>query len=130
MDFGRIIDLLEQNGASDCEEILSKENYSIIKFCYDFDKEEMDAARAYANEESGLEENSEEWYENYYISYLYDIARDNLQEIMEEICEEFELEGEFRELNDGESLEYMKGIFVFCEDSSNIELDEILSEYI
>lgn len=130
MDFGRIIDLLEQNGVNDCEEIISEDNYSIIRFCYDFDKEEIDAARAYANEESGLKEDSTEWYENYYLSYLYDIAKDNLQEIMEEICEEFELEGEFKELNETESSEYMKGFFIFCEDSSDIDIDEILSRYI
>ena len=129
MDYENIISILEKNGMNDCEELVSNDSYIVIKFCYDFDKDEISAARKYANEESGLEEDSSDWYDNYYLAYLLDIAKDNIQEVVEEVCEEFDIEGEFREIEENESAEYMKGIVIFCEDSSDIDLEEILSDY-
>lgn len=132
MDSEKIIEILSQNGVSDEEIISSSENYIVIRFCYDFDSDEKSAARAYANEESGAEEDSEDWTSNWYTSYLYDIARDNIQETIEDICEEFDIEGEFRESEneDGENTDFMRAYAIFCEDSCDVDFDEILSEYI
>lgn len=129
MDYDKIISILEQNGMAEAEELVANDSYIVIRFCYDFDRDEMSAARKYANEESGLEEDSSDWYDNYYLAYLLDIAKDNIQEVIEEVCEEFDIEGEFREIKENESAEYMKGIAIFCEDSSDIDLEEILSDY-
>ena len=88
MDSERIIYILEQNGVDDIEEIVSKDNYFVVRFCYEFDNEEISAAKAYSNEESQEEEGSSDWYSDWYLPYLYDIAKDNIQEVIEEICEE------------------------------------------
>jgi len=85
MEISEIEDFLGDNGLSEIEEIKNDENYSVIKFYYDFDKDELSAARAYANDESDLESESAEWYTDWYLSYLSDLAKDNVEEIMEEL---------------------------------------------
>lgn len=126
-----LVDILEGNDLTEVEVIKSNENYSVIRFCYDFDQEEMAAAKAYASGESEEEEGSNEWYENWYTPYLYDVAKDNIQEIIEEICDDFELEGEFKEAERYNlSKEFMKGIIIFCKDSSEIEMEDIINDYI
>lgn len=125
------VEILEENELTDVKVIKASENYSVISFNYDFDDEEMSSARAYANDESEEEEGSSEWYENWYIPYLYDIAKDNVQEIIEEICDDFELEGEFKESESYDlSQEFMKGIIIFCKDSSEVEMEDIINDYI
>lgn len=129
MDSERIIYILGQNGIDEIEEIVSSENYFVVKFCYEFDSEEISAARAYSNEESQEKEGSSEWYSEWYIPYLYDIAKDNIHEVIEEISEEFDIEGEFKELdNQKGDIDYMRGVAIFCQDSSEIDLDDILND--
>jgi hypothetical protein len=131
MDSERIIYILEQNGIDEVEEIVSSENYFVVRFCYEFDNEEINAARAYSNDESQEEEGSTDWYSDWYTPYLYDIAKDNIQEVIEEICEEFDIEGEFKELESQKGeIDYMKGIAIFCQDSSEVDLDDILNDNI
>lgn len=131
MDSERIIYILEQNGIDEVEEIVSSENYFVVKFCYEFDNEEINAARAYSNDESQEEEGSTDWYSDWYTPYLYDIAKDNIQEVIEEICEEFDIEGEFKEFESKKGeIDYMKGIAIFCQDSSEIDLEDILNDNI
>ena len=92
MKSSEIIAFLEDSGLSDIEEIKKKSNYTVIKFYYDFDKEEISAAKAYSTEESDFEPESDEWYTEYYMPYLKDVAVDNIESIIEEIVDEFELE--------------------------------------
>lgn len=125
-----IIDYLEQNGLVEVEEIKQNDDYTLIKFFYDFDKEEIDAAESYANEECDNESESDDWYSEYYMPYLKDIAMDNIEGIMEDAMEEMELEGKYRQLeNDSKSLGYMKFIAIFTKYDSEIDLDEILNEF-
>lgn len=125
------VELLEENDLTDVKVIKSSESYCIIGFCYDFDDDEMSSASAYANDESDEEEGSEEWNENWYLPYLYDIAKDNVQEIIEEICDDFDIEGEFKQIESYDlSQEFMKGIIVFCTDSSEVEMEDIINDYI
>ena len=70
MDHEIIIDILEKDGMSDIEKLAGTDNYVVIRFCYDFDKEEISAARAYANEECDLEEGSSEWTDNQLIPFI------------------------------------------------------------
>jgi len=129
MDSERIIYILEQNGINEIEEIAVNENYFVVKFCYEFDNEEISAARAYSNEESQEKEESADWYSDWYTPYLYDIAKDNIQEVLEEICDEFDIEAEFKEAeNQKGDIDYMKGIAIFCQDSSEIDLEFILND--
>ena len=108
MDYQDIIEFLEDNGVSEVEELRTDNDNMIIKFYYDFDKEELAAARAYANEESDVEEESDEWYRDWYLSYLYDIAKDELDETFEELNEEFNTSSLYKVLtNDASNSEYV-----------------------
>ena len=131
MDYQDIIEFLEDNGASEVEELRSDSNNIIIKFYYDFDKEELEAARAYANEESDVEEESDEWYRDWYLSYLYDIAKDELDETFEELNEEFNTSSLFKMLtNDASNSEYVKFIAIICDEEYDEDLEEQLNDYL
>ena len=124
-----IINYLEDNDFADIEELKKKSNFVIIRFYYDFDKEEISAAKAYSTEESDFEPESDEWYKEYYIPYLRDIAVDNVESTMEEIMEEFELEAKYKEIGmeNGDS-GYFKFIAAFSEELTDAELEEILND--
>lgn len=122
---------LEQEGLTEIEEILVEDDKVILEFFYDFDREELNAARAYANEESDLEEDSNEWKVDWYIPYLLDIARDNIENIIEEVSDELEISGVFQEVKiDGNNNDYIKFIAAFCTDDFDMELEEILNDYL
>lgn len=131
MDYQEIIEFLEDNGVSEVEELRSENDNMIIKFYYDFDKEELAAARAYANEESDVEEESDEWYRDWYLSYLYDIAKDELDEIFEELNEEFNTSSAFKVLaNDANNSEYVKFVAIICDEEYDEDLEEQLNDYL
>lgn len=125
-----IVNYLEDNDFADIEELKKKSNFVVIRFYYDFDKEEISAAKAYSTEESDFEPESDEWYKEYYIPYLRDIAVDNVESTMEEIMEEFELEAKYKEIGmeNGDS-GYFKFIAAFSEELTDVELEEILNDY-
>lgn len=131
MDYQEIIEFLEDNGVSEVEELRSENDNMIIKFYYDFDKEELAAARAYANEESDVEEESDEWYRDWYLSYLYDIAKDELDETFEELNEEFNTSSVFKVLaNDANNSEYVKFVAMICDEEYDEDLEEQLNDYL
>ncbi|MGL5150530.1 MAG: hypothetical protein ACRC7N_08175, partial [Clostridium sp.] len=99
MKNSEIIEMLEDAGLSEVEGVKKTSGYSVIKFFYDFDKEEIEGAKAYANEESDLDEGSEDWSRNWYLPYLADIAKDNVDSILEEIMDELEIEGKAKEID-------------------------------
>lgn len=37
MNYEDILDIMEENGLSDCDIIKSSEDHVVIEFCYDFD---------------------------------------------------------------------------------------------
>ena len=94
MQESQIVKLLNENELADVEVLKRDEEYVLINFYFDFDKDVLDAAKAYSNEESNLEEYSKEWYAEYYFPYLYDFANDEVLEIIEEVIEELEIAGE------------------------------------
>lgn len=130
MNSSEIISYLEENGLADVEEIKQDDEYSVLKFYYDFDKEEISAAKSYSNEESDYEAESDEWYREYYIPFLKDIAVDNAESIMEDIVEEFEVECSLKDLGmeAGES-GYFKFIIAVSADMDEAELEEVLNDY-
>ena len=130
MEISEIEDFLGDNGLSEIEEIKNDENYFVIKFYYDFDKDELSAARAYANDESDLESESAEWYTDWYLSYLSDLAKDNVEEIMEELSEEFEVVTACKALEmTAKSADYMKFIAIITNEEID-DIDDMLMEYI
>lgn len=130
MDCSEIIDYLEENALAEIEEVKQNNDYSLIKFYYDFDRDEISAAKNYSNDESDFEEESDEWYREYYIPFLKDIAIDNVESIVEEIAEEFEVEYSLKELGmeSGES-GYFKFLVAVSEELNDVELEEILNDY-
>lgn len=126
-----ILDFLEDNGISEVEELKSDDESVVLKLYYDFDAEEISAARAYANEESDVEEESDEWYRDWYLSYLYDIAKDNLEEIFEEMNEEFNTSSFIKSISDdASSTEYVKFAAVICSEDYEEDLEEELNDYL
>lgn len=130
MDSLLIIDYLEDNNLVEVEEIKKIRDYVLIKFYYDFDKDELNVVKSYLNDESDFELESDEWFNEYYILYLKDIVVDNVEFIIEEIMDEFEIEGKYKEfgMENGDN-EYFKFIVVFLVELDDFELDDILNDY-
>lgn len=130
MKSSEIISYLEDNDLADVEEIKQKSDYVIIRFYYDFDKEELSAAKAYATEESDFEPESDEWYNEFYIPYLKDIAIDNVESIIDEIVDELEIESKYKEfgVENGDS-GYFKFTAVFSDTLTDRQMEDILNDY-
>lgn len=131
MDISEIKSFLEDNDLSDVEEIKQEDDYILLKFYYDFDKDELMAAKSYSNEESDFEAESDEWYNEYYIPFLKDIADDNVESIVEDVAEEFEIEGKYKSLvmESGE-LGYLRFVAVFSAEMDESEMEDILNDYV
>ncbi|CUQ08749.1 hypothetical protein BH721_04615 [Clostridium baratii] len=131
MNVADIIDILEENGLSEVEELMVEEDNAVVEFFYDFDRDELTAAKAYANEESDAEENSDEWNREWFIPYLLDLAKDNVEAVLEDINEELQLEGIIKEANiDGNNNDYIKFVGAFCTENCSLDLEEILNDYL
>ncbi|NFG23566.1 hypothetical protein FDF11_08980 [Clostridium botulinum] len=130
MKSSEIIEYLEKNGLSEVEEINITDEYILIKFFYDFDKEEIDAAENYANEDCDFDDDSDEWYNDFYMPYLNDIAMDNIESIIEDAMEDLDIEGKYRQIeSETRNLGYVKFISVFANSDSEVDLDEVLIDY-
>ncbi|MGN0144475.1 MAG: hypothetical protein ACI398_05790 [Clostridium sp.] len=130
MDISEIRSFLEDNDLSDVEEIKQEDDYALVKFYYDFDKDELMAAKSYSNEESDFEAESDEWYNEYYIPYLKDIAEDNIASIIEDAIEEFDIEGKYKALGmESGDLGYLRFLAVFSSELDEVEMEEILNDY-
>ncbi|WP_300348030.1 hypothetical protein [Clostridium sp.] len=129
MDKYRIINYLSTNGLSDIEEVSLDGDGLALKFYYDFDDMEIQAARACANDETDYEEESNSWIMEGVIPYLDDVATDGVEEILEEIMEEFQVIGKA----EGYEIEYAnysgkQFLAVFLPDHEELEIDDILDE--
>lgn len=129
MNISEILGFLEDEGLTEVEEIDGTKEYSVIRFFYDFDKDEVEAAKAYANEESDDEPNSDEWYRNWYNPYLLDIANDNVEGTIEDVMDEYEVFAKLKvaEADIGDT-NYVKYIVVVTEEEE-LDLEEVLEEY-
>lgn len=126
-----IIKILKENDLSDVEVLKNTEEYVLVNFYFDFDKDLQDAAKAYANEESNEEEFSSKWYSEYYFPYLYDFANDEVLEIIEEIVESLDIEGEMMAFQMTEKTsDYVQFMALFTEEESNIAIEEVVREYL
>lgn len=128
MEKQSIIEFLEDNNLTDIEEFEVNSNDAIvaIKFFYDFDKDEVNAAKSYASEETDYSENDIEWIATGIIPYLNDLAYDNVSEILEDLMEEFEVIGKFKTDDISTSdYTYQKFYILLTEDDS-IDLEDSL----
>lgn len=126
-----IVKILKENDLSDVEVLKNTEEYILVNFYFDFDKDLQDAAKAYANEESKEEEFSAKWYSEYYFPYLYDFANDEVLEVIEEIIESLDLEGEMMAFQMTEKTsDYVQFMALFTEEESNVAIEEFVREYL
>ena len=126
-----IVKILKENDLSDVEVLKNTEEYILVNFYFDFDKDLQDAAKAYANEESKEEEFSAKWYSEYYFPYLYDFANDEVLEVIEEIIESLDLEGEMMAFQMTEKTsDYVQFMSLFTEEESNVAIEEVVREYL
>lgn len=128
MNKERIINFLLDNGLDDVED-LSYEDKVVLRFYFDFDEDELKAARAYANDESEEEEKSDSWYSEYYLPYLNELAVDSVGEIIEDLMDELDIEVQYTSYEiDKENCDYNEFIAVFYEDGEDVDLDKILDK--
>ena len=126
-----IVKILKENDLSDVEVLKNTEEYILVNFYFDFDKDLQDAAKAYANEESKEEEFSAKWYSEYYFPYLYDFANDEVLEVIEEIIESLDLVGEMMAFQMTEKTsDYVQFMALFTEEESNVAIEEVVREYL
>ena len=129
MDKMAVEELLKQNGIEEIEEIPYKKNLIVLRFYYDFDDDEIEAARAYANDESGEDEEAEKWTEQFFLPYLSDISVDNVGEIIESVMETTGLAAQFISYDiDEEDYGYSEFIAVFAEDTEEIDIESIMDD--
>ena len=129
MDNDAIIEILEDNGIDDIEIIDTRDNIIVLRFFYDFDEDEIKAAKAYANDMSKDKNNVKSYTENFIIPYLSDIAVDNVGDIIEDIMEDLHIESQFISYDiDNEDYTYNEFTAVFYEKNIKIDFDKILEE--
>jgi hypothetical protein len=129
LDKKSIMQILEKNEFSQIEEIEYKEDALVVRFFYDFDEDEIEAAKAYANDESEDEENGDIWYEEFFLPYLYDLAVDNAGEVIEEIMEELNVDAQFVSYEmDEEEYSYNEFIAAFFPKGKAVEIEKVLDE--
>ncbi|GFP75032.1 hypothetical protein [Clostridium fungisolvens] len=128
MKKSEIIKFLSENELVDIQEIEYKEGL-VLRFFYDFDSDELSAAKAYSNEESDHEEESEEWYSEFFLPYLSDIALDNVSDVIDEANEEFEVQAQFVSYDiDPSNYNYNEFIAVFFEEDKDLDIDDVMDE--
>lgn len=125
-----IVKFLNENDLSDVEVLKSNKDLVLVNFYLDFDKDLLDAAKAYADDECEDSE-SKEWEQDYYLPYLYDYANDEVLSIVEDITEDLEIAGEFMafQMKD-KSAEYVQFMALFTEEDSDIVFEDVVREFI
>lgn len=119
-----VIEFLLDNSLSEVEVVKDKKNILVLTFFYDFDKDEIEAAESYANDEGDYEEKSTEWYGELFLPYLKDIAVDNVSDILEDLSEEFSCSHDMKyDEMDASTYTYMKFYVAVAAEDSDEELD-------
>lgn len=128
MNVNEIKEYLLDNVFSEIEEIDYEGNAAVLRAFYDFDEDELKAARAYANDESDFEEESQEWFNQFFLPYLNDVAIDNVGEVCEEAMENFGVKAQFISYEiDMNNHSYNEFIIAFSKEE-DLDLDSILDE--
>lgn len=130
MQKSEIIKILKENQLSEVEQLRVEEDMILINFYFDFDKDVLQAAKAYANDESGEEQDSDIWINDYYLPYLYDYANDEVLEVIEDITEHLGIEGEMMAIQmNKDTADYVQFMALFTEEGSNITIEEVVKDF-
>ena len=129
MDKIKIINFLKQNELEDIEELTYKDEAFVVRFYYDFDEDEIEAAKAYSNDESEDEEEGEIWVKDFFIPYLSDMAADNVGEVIEEIMEDYDLDAQFMSYElDEENYCTNEFVAVFYKKGIDLDIEKVFEE--
>lgn len=124
MDKEKILDILELEGISECDDVSYNSKEFIVNAYYIFDKAEIEAAKSFANE-NYKEVLDDTWYDENYFPYLYDVAGDNINEILEDIGEEENIKYDWILYEmDVKANDKCEVLFVFSKD--DIEIEKII----
>lgn len=128
MDKQNIIKFLEENQIEDIEEIKYKEEVYTLRFYYDFDDSEIEAAKAYANDECEEEEEGEVWYGEFFKPYLNDIAIDNVGDILEDCMKEFNIGIQFISYDFDDEEQCSEIVAIFYESDKVIDIENVIDD--
>lgn len=130
MDKVEIINILKENGLSEVEELRSEKGMILVNFYFDLDKDVLEAAKAYANEECDEEPTSSVWMNDYYLPYLYDYANDEVLDVVEDITETLDVEGEMMAIQmNKDTADYVQFMAIFTEEDSNLTIEEVVKDF-
>lgn len=129
MEKEKVVSFLLDNGLEEVQEINVNDEVLVLRFYYDFDEDEINAAKAYADDESEEEEGEDSWYDEFLLPYLNELAVDSTGEIIEDLMEELNIEAQYMSYEiERENYDYNEFIAVFYEKGKDIDLDEILDK--
>ena len=123
-----ILQYLENNGLSDIEIMKENEGMIVASAYYDFDDDELDAAKAFADDQVE-EDDDEATYNEFFTNYLVDLAVDNLGEVMEELIEEEGIDAQYLTYEiDQDETESLQVAMLFSKGDIDADLEDILDE--
>ena len=124
MKLENIVDTLEESGLNEVQEIQYKDDVKVLRFFYDFDGDELKAAKAYSEDESKVDEDKEELY----VTYLNDLAVDNTGEILEEIMDEEDISIQFITYGINEEEDYAEFIALVQSKENNLDIEKVVED--
>lgn len=128
MNKDNILEYLENNGLTDVDIIREEEGLIVAIAFYDFDDEEMEAAKAYAEGQITDEEDADA-FEEYLMNYLVDLAVDNLGEVFEELIDEEGVDAQYLTYEmDPEEPDTIQVAMLFSKGDLDKDLEDILDE--
>lgn len=128
MNKQNIIKFLKENQIEDVEEIKYKEDIFTLRFYYDFDDSEIEAAKAYASDECEEEEEDEVWYNEFFKPYLNDIVIDNIGDILEDCMKELDIGIQFITYDFEDEEECSEIIAIFYEKDKSIDIENVIDD--
>lgn len=125
-----IINYLKESNCEAIKEIPYKDDIIVLSFTYEYDNYEIEAAKAYANEECKEEKEGEIWRKIFLLPYLHDIATDNMDDIIEDIMDDYDIGAQYigHEINE-QHYKRCEFVAVFYNKKLEIDIDDILSEF-
>lgn len=129
LDKNTIMERLKKSpGIEGVEEITYKPDFLVLRFFYDYDEDELEAATDYANSHSNADDDEDKWYGEYYIPYIIDVAVDEVRDTIEDMVEEMNISAEYVSYEPDKDDEGCEFIAVFAAGGEEFDIDNILDE--
>lgn len=130
LEITKVLEILKNEGMSQIEELETKNDIKALRFSYDFDDDELEAAKAYANDECDEDdEEGEVWYDEYFLPYLNDLAVDNVGDIIEDMMTDLKIGAQYVSYElDEEQYDSNEFIAIFYEKDKVIDIEDVLQD--